>query len=173
MKLSLRVLTRVLCVMLGVFEFYSAYDFSNNFSERVDREQLLPPSFKDPGVVSLFIAYIITLGILRLNWALGQGGFTEWLALVGAHVIEARFWWNLAYSSNLVGGDTISAFSYKVITLEFGLETRVLLFAVPVLILLFVLTGPFAFDDSKRPIAEQLDLNNEEMIYDYNKPKTS
>lgn len=50
--------------------------------------------------------------------------------------------------------------------LEHGLETRVLLLGVPVLVLLFIFTGPFAFDDSKRPKGEETDEHGGEQLRD-------
>ena len=42
-------------------------------------------------------------------------------------------------------------FFVKLFQFEMGFEISILLIGVPLLVLLFVLTGPFCFDDSGRP----------------------
>ena len=100
--MTIKGTARVVCVILGLFEFFSALDFLYNSEERVKENLVFPDIWKDPNVTPLFIAYILMLGLLRLHWSLGRNGVVEWTALVMGHVVEMIMWWTLAYNQQLI-----------------------------------------------------------------------
>ena len=100
--MSIKGSARVVSFFLGIFEIFSAFDFLFNAKERVKENVVFPEIWSDLNVVPLFIAYILMLGLLRLNWSLGRNGVVEWTALVMGHIIEMILWWHCAYKSKII-----------------------------------------------------------------------
>ena len=101
-EMTIKGVTRVVCFALGIFEFFSAFDFFLNAKERVKENLVFPEIWSDSNVIPLFIAFVLMLGLLRLHWSLGRNGIVEWTALLLGHVVEMVMWWTLAYNQKLI-----------------------------------------------------------------------
>ena len=128
--MNIKGTARLICVLLGIFEFYSAYDFFNNAEERVKDNLVFPEIWKDPFVIPLFMAYVVMLGLLRLHWSLGRNGIIEWTSLILGHVVEMILWWNLAYKQQIIH-ESESLFEFIPRALKLGRGVPMLLFGNP------------------------------------------
>jgi hypothetical protein len=149
MATVLLTIGRVICFLLGIFEFFSAFQFYFH------GEQIVAVDKLNPGIIGteeackiLFCTYIITLGIQRLSWALGNGGLLPWLFLLLTHLVEWGMWCAFAFLPRFRGDSTLQELFQEVLTLQSpgGPHALVVLILLPVLILFFLLMGPSQFE---------------------------
>jgi hypothetical protein len=98
---------------------------------------------EDPSSRALCFTYILTLGFQRLTYATGDRQFWPWVFLVLTHVVEAWMWWTIGYHEGYLDGfESVTDFFVAAATSSNpDVFTKVLLI-VPVLILVFLVTGP-------------------------------
>jgi hypothetical protein len=75
--------------VLGVFEFFSAYQFFTSPHTVVADNTLLPHLFaSNPAALCVYVAYILTLGLQRLTYAYSEKTWGTYGSLVLTHVVE-------------------------------------------------------------------------------------
>jgi hypothetical protein len=139
---------RILCFLLGVFEFFAAYKFYFHGEQIVEVDKLTPAIIgTEEACRILFCTYIITLGIQRLSWAFGSGGLLAWLFLLLTHLVEWGMWCGFAFLPKFRGDLTLHELFHEVLSLKSdgGAHALVVLILLPVVILFFLLMGPSQF----------------------------
>mmetsp|Transcript_2477 Transcript_2477/g.2438 ORF Transcript_2477/g.2438 Transcript_2477/m.2438 type:complete len:157 (-) Transcript_2477:130-600(-) len=145
---------RILSFLLGIFEFISSITFYYNSIDRVENNERLTPIIiaSNDIVKVLFCVYLITLGIQRLSWSLGNGGILSWLLLLLTHLIEWFMWCYFATLSSFRGDLSLNELIIEVITLKSigGLHAFIVLILLPILILFFIIMGPGSFQSKTK-----------------------
>lgn len=144
---------RFICFLLGIFEFISAVQFYFQSEQTIEQNKLNPDILgTNEASKILFCTYLITLGIQRLSWALGNGGFIPWLLLLLTHLVEWGMWCGFAFLPRFRGDSTLNELFHEVATLQSpgGPHAFVVLILLPVLILFFLLMGPSQFQTKQK-----------------------
>jgi hypothetical protein len=98
---------------------------------------------EDPSSRALCFTYILTLGFQRLTYATGDRQFWPWVFLVLTHVVEAWMWWTIGIQAGYLDGyESVTDFVVAVATANHAEKFSKILLIVPVLILVFLVTGP-------------------------------
>eukprot|EP01031_Cornospumella_fuschlensis_P038529 gene38529-46833_t len=151
---KVRSIIRFIMLVLGLFEFYIAYEFLTTKEEHYpamrQKHYILPKNF----IYELYprMAYTmfaIFLGLNRLCWATGNGGLGPWLCLVTTHTTEMIFLWGTAFTSTHFNTRSVpfEEFVQKVVKFQVGSkESTIILCVVPVLVFLSIIHGPYRFD---------------------------
>jgi hypothetical protein len=140
--------TRVLCAFLGILEFCSTLLLLFDAETKLGSQRIVPSIVGTNFAVKVvFGTYLSTLGIQRLSWALGNGGFWPWLCLIASHVIESVMWWTFALLPEFRRDMSIVDLCIDVVCVRSigGVHAVIVLYLVPVLIGIFILTGPGNF----------------------------
>jgi hypothetical protein len=141
--------TRIVCTLVGLFEFISAVSFFFDGEYKVQSTEKLVPSVigTDPNVKVLYCVYLITLGVQRLSWSSGNGGLIAWILLLLTHISEFWMWFTFATRSEFRGDSTLQELLLDIVTLKSygGRHACIITVCLPTLILLFLLAGPNQF----------------------------
>ena len=139
-------------IVLGSFEFFAAWKFFFHTETSINENPLLSTNFMNEDVKTLFVCYIITLGIFRLSFALGNKDFPSWVGLVGTHFIEAILWWRLIFVQKLSEATNLLDIAKEIILLKLNgsIVIALLLLGVPLLILLFLIMGVNFYTKSQK-----------------------
>ena len=145
---------RFLCLLLGIFEFFSSINFYFNSEEIVTIKEKLTPLIIGTNLSTkiLFCTYLITLGIQRIEWSVSQGGFLQWILLLLTHTVEWLMWCSFAQLPKFRGDLSLNELIYEVITLQSigGLHAFIVLILLPILILFFIIMGPGTFKEKTK-----------------------
>lgn len=156
----LRLCARRLLFLLGVFELYVALEIflvaqseeAHTFQFRALRYKhaLYPALYLEDREVRLLLCTCTCfLGLLRLSFAMSEGGWGPWLCIIATHAIETATIWSLALTGkhfNPLGYDLLTLMK-KVLRVEVGTaESSLVLIVVPLLLLLCLLHGPSRFN---------------------------
>jgi len=135
---------KILCFILGLFEFFSVYQL-NTLDENkliVEHAKVLP-SFviRDSSAKIIYCGFLLMLGLQRLTWATVNGttSLYSWIVLILTHTIECFIWYSLALDVNRY--ETLQSLIMKTITFELGLFPLLVLVGVPLLVLVFTVCG--------------------------------
>jgi hypothetical protein len=129
-----------LTLFLGLFEFVAAYKYLTQGAEDFEFQALY---LGDTNATYLYVMFILCLGLQRLTFALGEGGFGPWLCLVVTHAFESVFWWKLALHNDVMGGRPVQDFLVDVLSFSKAKHAHyfILLLLVPSFVLMFLLCG--------------------------------
>lgn len=104
-------LFRILFLLLGLFEFFSAFNWLTNPSKEVANAQgLLPASVGSAGgraFVFAWSAFLIALGLVRVNVYLQPSSAATLFVALGVHLVESGFFWAVALTGQFKGENPI------------------------------------------------------------------
>lgn len=143
---------------LGIVEFWVALELFSADAAQLPRLQAKHYIYPGHVLTDLHSCYLVCmfavfLGLLRLSWVAGSGGFAPWVCIVLTHFMETVYLWGLALTSQHFNpkGYNVSTMVEKVLTLHVGTaESCVVLMVVPALVLLLLLHGPQRFEHKRR-----------------------
>jgi len=133
------------CLILGFFEFFAAYDFYVNADAKVLTDRLYPVVLaSDPTVRVVFCTWLVTLGCQRLTYAFSEPTFGSWIFLVITHIAELAMWYYFAMLPSFRGELTFEEMVVEVATLKSvgGAHAFICIIGVPLLILSFIINFP-------------------------------
>lgn len=147
-----RRVVRLLMVVLGLFEMVMVYRLFTE-KELVHKDASFFPKefFELPGRHLLAI-FTFLLGLIRIVWGVGNNTLFAWIAITFAHLGECLFLWTMASLPHFnVGHDALIDLIKKVASVRVGnVNSTVVLFVVPLLVILLVLHGPGDSRSSKK-----------------------
>lgn len=147
-----RHFVRLLIVVLGLFEMVLVYRLFTEMDKVHDDASFFPKEFFELPFRHLLAAFIFLLGLIRIVWGTGDNTLFAWIAITVAHAGECLFLWSMASLPHFnVGHDTLIDLIKKVASVRVGnVNSTVVLFVVPVLVILLVLHGPGDSRSSKK-----------------------
>ena len=98
------------------------------------------------------MTYILTLGFQRLTYATGDRHFWPWVFLVLTHLVEAWLWWTLGLEAGyMTGYSSVLEMVKDIATMQHAKSPfALLLLLVPVIVGIFLLTGPESPRDKQK-----------------------
>ncbi|RYY81919.1 hypothetical protein EON63_14450 [archaeon] len=150
---KVRAIIRFIMVILGLYEFYIAYEYIMTKEQDYPALRLNHYIFPKTFIYEFYprmacVMFAVFLGFNRLSWATGNGGLGPWLCLVGTHIAEMIYLWGIAFTSTHFNTRSIpfEEFVQKVVKFEVGnKESTLVLCVVPVLVFLSIIHGPYKF----------------------------
>lgn len=140
---------KAIAFALGVFEFFAIYKFwTDDAADSMKENPLLPQLIAtDYTARLLYSAYILTLGLQRLTFAVTDITVMSWLLIFVTHFVESTLWWGLAISKYT--GETLISASPKEYLKILDIATKspqgslqkILLLVVPALAIAFLVLG--------------------------------
>ena len=151
-------LIKILCFILGLFEFFAVYQF-NTLDENkliMEHSKVLPSFFiRDNSAKLIYSGFLLMLGLQRLTWATvnGNTNLYSWIVLILTHAIECFIWYSLALDVNRY--ETLQSLIMKTITFELGVFPLLVLVGVPLLVILFSLCGLIDLTTKKSKVSKR------------------
>jgi hypothetical protein len=145
-------MSKVVCGILGLFEFFAAYDFFINAETKVVTDRLYPAILASDDVARVvFCTWLVTLGCQRLTYATSKPTVGSWLSLIITHVAELAMWYYFAMLPSFRGSMTMEEMVVEVASLKSvgGVHACICLIGVPILILSFIINFPKGEKKSK------------------------
>ena len=135
---------KILCFILGLFEFFSVYQLNTLDENKLITEHAkVLPSFviRDSSAKLIYCGFLLMLGLQRLTWATVNGttSLYSWIVLILTHTIECFIWYSLALDVNRY--ETLQSLIMKTTRGELGVFALLVLIGVPCLVLLFTVCG--------------------------------
>ncbi|KAJ1438185.1 hypothetical protein B484DRAFT_477229 [Ochromonadaceae sp. CCMP2298] len=137
-------LSTLVAGFLGVFEFAVAgYMLATGAPCDL---KCFPASFStDPAERIVLLTFTVFLGLLRLQWAVSGRTFLSWLCLIATHACEMTALWSLALMPHfnvdkLPLNELVTDMAQM--TAKYDPLTTKVLFAVPSILLFFLMCGP-------------------------------
>lgn len=135
----------VVALGLGLFEFFLVFktEVMHDFSH-INQLKLFPAIFQsDRSVLLLLLAFTTFLGLVRVSYAVSGKTVLSWFTIVGAHVAESVFLWNLALQPHFnTHRLPLIDLAKEVASMKHDVPSSALLFLVPGFALFFLLSGP-------------------------------
>lgn len=141
-----------MCLVLGFFEFFAAYDFFVNASTKVLTDKLYPEVLATNEVARVvFCTWLVTLGCQRLTYATTRPSIGSWLSLLITHTAELVMWYYFAMLPSFRGDLTLQEMIFEVASMKSvgGVHAFICLIGVPLLIVSFLVNFPKNEDDKK------------------------
>ena len=141
MMTSFHKLLRVMMVMLGLFEFWSASQWYLYPKTEQSNTHILPPDIVDPKAhfVTPWIMFLVALGCVRIMYGASPESLVTWLMTLLTHIFEELFW--LIYAKQSSSDPNATFFSLIIDAAKFKDQIfhNTLVLVGPLLLILFLI----------------------------------
>ena len=136
---SFHKLLKILMVLLGLFEFWSASQWWLTPEKEQASTAILPKALVNPNAhfVTPWVMFLVALGCVRIIYGASQESFVTWLMTLITHVFEEMFW--LIYAKEQAdAGATYLSILIDAATFKDKIFHNVLVLIGPLLLILFL-----------------------------------